>query len=369
MANNSVAKKVKVCQVSISLGRGGAERFAALLSTMLQQLGYEVTTVILTNEVNYSYSGRLLNFGVDKEKSDTIFSRLARFKKLRKFLKKEEFDVIIDHRPKNQWARELFYLDYIYKNQKLLYVVHNYMLDNYMTDREWMAKRIVKRVKGFVGVSKEISEELRRRYREIHIRTIYNPSQDLAIEKPEEWKWGSDYVLFLGRLNSPAKNLPLLIEAYKLSGLYEKKIPLLLVGAGESELLKEQITSLGLENSISIISFTEHVGYYLKQARFLVLSSRNEGFPMVLIESLSVGTPVVSVDCMSGPKEVIQQERNGLLVPNFDPLALANAMKRMFADEGLYRQCKENAKQSIAHLEINTIAEKWVDLIEEVKNT
>ena len=246
MANNSVAKKVKVCQVSISLGRGGAERFAALLSTMLQQLEYEVTTVILTNEVNYSYSGRLLNLGVDKEKSDTIFSRLARFKKLRKFLKKEEFDVIIDHRPKNQWARELFYLDYIYKNQKLLYVVHNYMLDNYMTDREWMAKRIVKRVKGFVGVSKEISEELRRRYPEIHIRTIYNPSQNLAIEKPEEWKWGSDYVLFLGRLNSPAKNLPHFIEAYKLSGLYEKKIPLLLVGAGEAELLKEQITSLGL---------------------------------------------------------------------------------------------------------------------------
>lgn len=368
MANNSVAKKVKVCQVSISLGRGGAERFAALLSTMLHELGYEVTTVILTNEMSYSYSGRLLNLGEDKEESDTLFSRLSRFNKLRKFIKKEEFDVIIDHRPKNQWARELFYLDYIYKNQKLIYVVHNYMLDNYMTDNEWMAKRMVKKIRGFVGVSNEISKELSRRYPEIKIRTIYNPSQELAIEKPEEWEWGSDYILFLGRLNSPAKNLPLLIEAYKLSGLYEKKIPLLLIGAGNSEPLKEQITSLGLENYVSIISFTEHVGYYLKQAKFLVLSSRNEGFPMVLIESLSVGTPVVSVDCMSGPKEVIQHKRNGLLVPNYDPLALANAMKRMYADEELYRQCKEYAKESIAHLEINAIAKEWVELIEEVKS-
>jgi glycosyltransferase involved in cell wall biosynthesis len=86
---------------------------------------------------------------------------------------------------------------------------------------------------------------------------------------------------------------------------------------------------------------------------------------MSLIESLAAGTPVISVDCESGPNEIVQHGINGLLVENHKPEALANAMNLFMADENLYRNCKNNAKQSVELLSLNAIAQAWQELLSE----
>ncbi len=80
---------------------------------------------------------------------------------------------------------------------------------------------------------------------------------------------------------------------------------------------------------------------------FTVLTSRYEGFPRSILESLALGTPVISVDCKSGPNEIIQNNLNGLLIENDNSEALAQAMNLLFEDKELYLQCKNNSKLSV----------------------
>jgi glycosyltransferase involved in cell wall biosynthesis len=83
----------------------------------------------------------------------------------------------------------------------------------------------------------------------------------------------------------------------------------------------------------------------------------------VLIESLSAGTPVISVDCESGPNEIIKHEDNGLLIENFDVSKLSKAYNRFVLEEELYLHCKQNAEKSIEHLKIENIATQWTNYL------
>lgn len=364
MVNNNSHQNVRVCLVSISLGEGGAERSTALLSTMLTQVGFNVTTVILTNRIDYAYSGSLFNLGLLKKEPDKPWARLMRFRKLRKFIKKQDFDIIIDNRVRSLWKRELFYLNYIYRGQKLLYVMRSFKKENYLSNKEEVSRKMIRETKSIITVSKEIAETMNKNYNTTHFKPIYNPIEDLPIKKPEDWNIEQPYILFLGRMDTEVKNLPLLLEAYSQSQLPDLNVPLVMLGGGEGiAFIKQRVQELGIEDKVKIRPYSPYVGWVLKNAKFLVLSSRYEGFPRVLIEALSVGTPVVSVDCQSGPKEIIRQEKNGLLVPNNATDALANAMTRMYTDEELYNQCKAFAKESVQHLTMGHIAKQWEEQI------
>jgi glycosyltransferase involved in cell wall biosynthesis len=79
----------------------------------------------------------------------------------------------------------------------------------------------------------------------------------------------------------------------------------------------------------------------------------------MILESLSLGVPVVSVDCESGPKELIAHGSNGLLVENNNTKALAEAMNQMYANEVVYDQCRQNTKKSVQSYGLKSIGLKW----------
>ena len=87
---------------------------------------------------------------------------------------------------------------------------------------------------------------------------------------------------------------------------------------------------------------------------------------MVLVESLSMGTPVVSLDIVSGPSEIIQHEKNGLLVPKREVSLFAEAMRNMVDNETLYENCRTNARESVEPFSFSKISEKWNKLIADV---
>ena len=117
---------------------------------------------------------------------------------------------------------------------------------------------------------------------------------------------------------------------------------------------------------IQFLPFNPNPYPHLRAAKCSVLTSHYEGFPRAVIESLAVGTPAVSVDCQSGPAEIIRDGYNGFLVPNYKPDALAQALNNLIFDPELLSRTTANAKQSVAHLDIAEIANEWDAIIKEI---
>lgn len=359
--------KLKVCLVAISLGRGGAERSTALLSQMLAMKGYDVHIVVLNDWVHYPYAGKLFNLGTEKAGNDSIVRRIMRFQKFRNYLKSEKFDLIIDNRTRVSAAKESYYLSYLYKGFRVIYVVRSANLSQYLPDNKIVARKMIERSTKVVGVSKHIAEKINKVFKTDKAVAIYNPMMPFEVEDVP--KSDSEYILFLGRLEDKVKNISLLLDGYQQSALPEKNIRLKILGDGEDlEDLKDKTTTLGIANKVDFVPFTSEVYPYLKNAYFTVLTSQYEGFPRALVESLSVGTPVVSVDCVSGPSEIVDNGHNGLLIANHNAQRLAWAMDRMVSDHELYETCKKNSKESVAHLSLEHIAEEWDKILRNETN-
>lgn len=189
---------------------------------------------------------------------------------------------------------------------------------------------------GIVAVSNDVARDLEQfaNLENGRVQTIYNPFNLASIGHraaqpvPHSWLNTNErpVVLAVGRLTAQ-KDFPTLIKAFSL--IYQKhNARLLILGDGE---LRQTLTDIALscglnDDNFQMPGFTDNPFAYLSRSALFVLSSAWEGLPGVLIEALSCSTPVVSTDCPSGPREILENGRWGKLVPVGDVQALANAM-------------------------------------------
>lgn len=356
-------KKFKVCLVSISLAKGGLERSCAMLSQMLEAHGHSVHLVLLNDEVDYPFSGKILNLGKLKSEKDSMVKRLLRFRKFRNYLKKENFDVLIDHRPKNKLERELFYSKSIYRELNKIYVVHSSKKTEYLTENPSAFSKICQKNILNVAVSEYIENEILRKEGIDNSVTIHNAFDSAWIEEigdfPEILQ-NKKYILSYGRLDDTIKDFSFLIEAFSQSKVWEKDVHLVILGDGkDKEMLQKLAASKPCAKQILFLPFTKSPFEIIKNAHCVTLTSKYEGFPMVLVESLSLGTPVVSLDIISGPSEIIQDQKNGLLIAERSLPLFAEALQTICFDETLYQSLKANTKPSVEKFSMQAISEKW----------
>ncbi|GAB5401395.1 MAG: glycosyltransferase [Aureisphaera sp.] len=357
--------KYKIALVGNSLSSGGAEKAQARLSMFLDANGVEVHHILVSDKITYPYAGKIFNLGLLKNASNDVFNKLKRLIALRKYLKKEDFNYIIDFRVKKNFFQESLIANWVYKAPYVM-SIRSFNTDYYFPNNPQKAARIYKKSHALVAVSKALQQKIETDYGYTNVTTIYNglDFQALEVLSQEDSALPFPYILGIGRMQSGIKQFDHLIHAYNESNAKERGMHLVLVGEGEDRKGYEELVSqLKLENVVHFYSFKENPFPYFKNAFVTALTSKFEGFPNVLIESLALGTPVIAYDCESGPSEIILHEENGLLIKNQDKDAMKEGLNRLVNDKDVYEHCKGNAKTSVNQFAMEHIGQQWLELL------
>lgn len=203
-----------------------------------------------------------------------------------------------------------------------------------------------------ISVSRGVEEDLLRHVplppESLHV--VYNPVVDESLDQranePVDHVWfeggAPPVIIAVGRLTE-AKNFPLLVRAFARVR-ENRQCRLMILGEGPLRpALEALINELGLERDASLRGFVDNPLPYMRQAGVFVLSSSWEGLPAVLIQAMACGSRVVSTDCPSGPREILEDGRWGALVPVGDEAALARAIE-LGLDDGALPDGRERAR-------------------------
>lgn len=176
-------------------------------------------------------------------------------------------------------------------------------------------------------------------------------------------------IVTTGRLNKQ-KNHPMLIKAFK--SIYEKysDYKLIIYGEGpEREADQKLISDLGLNGKVLLPGATNDVPRAIYKAGIYVLSSDFEGMPNALIEAMALGLPCISTDCpCGGPRNLIKNGENGILVPVDDVKSLSNQLLKLIEDKEYAYRLGNNAFNLRKTLKQDIICQKWNDYFENKSN-
>lgn len=328
---------MKVAFITTNLRGGGAEKAVINLASLLAGRGHEVHVILLERVVEHalpaSFSLHALTDGKRKLTKGAVGKYLCAFllrRLVRRLGQRAPFDLLVSTLP---FADEVVALSGV---QPVWYRVAN-TLSSEVSElklrhpgkgtRRYERYRRLYQNANLIAVSEGVRDDLRHYFRldRAQIEQIYNPfdvkSIDALAAQPEPDLPEVPYVLHVGRF-AAQKRHDLLFEAWRgVAPAYK-----LVLLTQPSEKLEALIDACGLRSRVTVAGFRKNPYPWIRNARLLVLCSDREGMPNVLVEALVCGTPIVSTDCPSGPRELLSNSGGGILVPMGDVEALRDAI-------------------------------------------
>lgn len=363
---------------------GGMERVLLnKLRWFVRQGGYDLT-VVTTDQSGlppfYAFPPEVkmldldINYAVDNQRSPLAkivsYFRKRRLhrKRLSRLLLKERADIVVSLYPSessfipriqdgSKKVLELHYNKFFrlqYNRRGLLGLADRF--------RTWQDERIVRRFDQFVVLTHEDAT-----YWGALPNLTVIPNAAIQTDTPQADTRNSRRVIAVGRLDYQ-KGFDRLIEAWSLLPVALRETwHLAIFGQGEwQEKLTQQIRHLQLEESVQIHPPTTEIAQAYATSAFLAMSSHYEGFPMVMIEAMSCGLPVVTFDYPCGPKDIVSDGKNGLLVKDGDIAGLSQALGRMMTDEDLRIRLGQAARHVLETYRENTIMQQWTQCLQKL---
>ena len=351
---------------------GGIERVIANLSDKLSYY-YDVTILVKDEPISaYKLNEKVKLESINTKLNMNMNSRFNRIcslpinicksvDALKRYLKKNSFDYVYVAFVINGlevYLANKCYRERIVASEHASYYAYNSV---YKKIKEWLYPRL-KAISVPTTMDTQIYREKRYNAYYIPHMTTYN------VTKCNELK--SKKCINVGRLTSD-KQQKLLLEIWKLVNEKMEKDDwtLQIIGSGEEEEnIKAKIIELGLEN-VEMIPHTNEIRKYYEEASLFLLTSKMEGFGMVLLEALSFGIPCISFDCPSGPRDIVQDDVNGYLIPCYDITKYSKQIKKyMNLSEDERRRLGNGAINTIKQWDNAKILKQWISLFNMLDN-
>jgi len=366
---------LKLMALIHSLKGGGSERVLTNLLKGLNRNEFSITLVLYEGIFDYpipeDVEVRILNISTGRNIFKLTASFVLKLFSLAALIKKEKPDVIFSLLSSTNVAVTIAKL--LSGIQcKLIISEHTYPSVNlknelYGTITKGFMKRCYPKADKIIAVSEGIKKDLIQNFHAQEDRTtvIYNPVnikeiEILSVEKVEH-PWFQEQIpliISVGRLTKQ-KGYPYLLKAFSIVKK-QLKSRLVIIGEGEDKTtLVNMAIELGIKEDIEFFGFQKNPFKYMKKSSLFVLSSLYEGFPNVLLEAMALGLPIISTDCPSGPSEIIEDRKDGLLVPVKDDNSLAQAILEVLRNDELKKNLSRAAKLSVEKFELNKITEKY----------
>ena len=207
--------------------------------------------------------------------------------------------------------------------------------------------RIVTISQAMLDEGKELFPWLEGRWRLIYNAKDEQLLQQRASESVNDPRINDNYILAIERLEESQKDLSTLIRAYQLlRNEYHHEEKLYLLGKGRDEQLLRQLAErLGIADSVVFLGFSSNPYPWIAHAKAIAHSAKFEGLPTVMIESLIMGKLIVATDCPTGPREILDQGRAGLLTPVGDAAKLAESLHQVLTDNTLQTSLLTHANE------------------------
>lgn len=349
---------------------GGVQRVLAIKTNyLIEKFGYEVSIITQNqgNENLFFEFNKQISFYDISLKSNKAFNLLRYKKELQEYIKKIQPDCIIVC----DFALKSFSIPFLINtNIPIIFEAHGSRFNEYKDSRFGFTNKFKYKYRNycaahffsFVALSEESLNEWSVKKSIIIPNPLWIKTKTFSDLKAKK-------IIAVAR-HSYEKGIDRLLQIWKVVSQKHPDWLLEIYGKEDEDLgLQNVAKKLKIEKNTAFVAPVKNIQQKYTEASILVMTSRNEALPMVLIEAMACGLPCIAYDCPIGPKAIIKNKINGFLIEDGNKDSFVEKLSLLIEDENLRIKMAQEAIKSIEKYDLETIMNQWKTLFESIVKT